>query len=206
VRAVEAAESTQVTVPGQLGALDVGGAVAQPLTVVLMRYKVLDQLEKPQGRVRCEVAGPAPIGTGVDVEGDLTGHVELSNTGKSVVARGHVAGQANLECSRCLKQFPWQFHLAFTENCHLRQTDDPAEYEIAQDEEEPIPILDEDVIDLTELIRQLIAVEVPLRPLCRPDCAGLCPECGTDLNQNQCDCRKARVDPRWAKLREMLEE
>lgn len=171
-----------------------------------MRYRVLDQLQKPNGRVECEVDAPAPMGTGVDVEGNVVGSVELANTGKSAVARGHLSGQAILECSRCLKDFAWQFDIDFTEDCCLRQIDDPTEYEAVQDEEEPIPLLDEDVIDLSELVRQLIAVEVPLRPLCKAECAGLCPECGTDLNGQQCGCAPGAVDPRWAKLKEILGE
>lgn len=183
-----------------------GDAVGQPSAVVVMRYGVLGQLQKPGGRVECQVDDPAPLGTGVDVAGNVVGRVELSNTGTSVVARGYVMGQAVLECSRCLEQFRWPFRVDFTENCCLRQIDDPAEYEAAQDEDEPVPILDEDVVDLSELVRQLIAVEMPLRPLCRPDCAGLCPKCGTDLNSDPCNCGRDHVDPRWAKLKELLEE
>ncbi len=171
-----------------------------------MRYGVLSQLQKPGGRVRCEVDAPAPMGTGVDLAGNVLGRIELSNAGRFVVARGHIRGGAVLECSRCLKQFPWQFRVDFTESCHLRQIDDPTEYEAGQDEDEPIPILDEDVVDLSELIRQLIAVEMPLRPLCRSECAGLCPRCGTDLNEESCNCDRGHIDPRWAKLKEMLEE
>lgn len=171
-----------------------------------MRYGVLSQLQKPGGRVECEVDDPTPVGTGVDLAGHVVGRIELSNTGSSVFARGHVTGRALLECSRCLRQFSWPFRVDFTESCDLRQIDDPTEYEAAQDEDEPIPILDEDVVDLNELIRQLIVVEMPLRPLCRPDCAGLCPQCGTDLNEQRCDCDRGHTDPRWAKLKQMLEE
>jgi uncharacterized protein len=171
-----------------------------------MRYDVLGQLEKPGGQVHCEVDDPGPVGTGVDLAGNAVGRVELANTGKSVIARGYIAGEAILECSRCLKRFPWSFRVDFTENCHLRQIDDPSEYDTADDEDEPVPILDEGIVDLSELVRQLIAVEVPLQPLCQPDCAGLCPTCGTNLNEGSCDCLRGRVDPRWAKLKEMLEE
>ncbi|MGQ9729957.1 MAG: YceD family protein [Candidatus Zipacnadales bacterium] len=171
-----------------------------------MRYQILAQLQKPNARVACDIDHPPPVGTGVELRGHVLGRVELTNTGRVVIARGHVSGQGVLECSRCLREFLWQFSIEFTENCALSQTDDPREYTVNRDEDEIIPILDDDIIDLTELIRQLIAVEVPFAPLCRPDCPGLCPKCGAVLDEESCNCQRNMSDPRWAKLRELLGE
>ena len=173
--------------------------------VGLMRYNILTRLEKPNGQVRCEIDGAGPGGTGADLTGDVTGHVELTHTGgDDVVARGRVSGTADVECSRCVKAVPWRFDIEFVENCTLREIDDPEGYEMESDEEELVPILDDDVIDLTELVRQLIAVEVPYSPVCDPDCAGLCAACGADLNEADCGCPEKPIDPRWQKLKELL--
>ncbi len=166
-----------------------------------MRYQILGQLRKPSGRVVVEIDAPAPAGTGAELTGNVVGQAELTNTGKTVTVRGRTAGEATLYCSRCLRDFPWRFDISFVEPCALRQIDDPEQYQVAEDEEEAIPILDADVVDLTELVRQLIAVEVPYRPLCRPDCAGLCPRCGADRNEGKCGCEDEAIDPRWAKLK-----
>jgi uncharacterized protein len=68
--------------------------------------------------------------------------------------------------------------------------------ELSDDEAYPIV---EDKLDLGPLVREAILLELPLAPLCRPDCRGLCPTCGVDRNEEDCHC-VAPVDPRWAIL------
>jgi uncharacterized protein len=60
-----------------------------------------------------------------------------------------------------------------------------------------------DQIDLGQMVREHILLEAPLAPLCRPDCAGLCPTCGIDLNTATCDCVTIAVDPRWEALSQL---
>jgi len=59
------------------------------------------------------------------------------------------------------------------------------------------------ILDLTEAIRQYALLAVPMKPLCRGDCAGLCPNCGHNLNQGPCDCLPQKVDPRWSELNKL---
>jgi uncharacterized protein len=65
-------------------------------------------------------------------------------------------------------------------------------------DEEAYPIVD-DELDLSPMVHDAIVLELPLAPLCRPDCRGLCPTCGADRNQRECGC-VAPPDPRWASL------
>ena len=60
-----------------------------------------------------------------------------------------------------------------------------------------------DQIDLAAMVREIILLDAPLAPLCRLDCAGLCPTCGIDLNTASCDCVTAVVDPRWEALSQL---
>jgi uncharacterized protein len=62
------------------------------------------------------------------------------------------------------------------------------------------PIDGHHIIDMTEAVRQYILLTTPMKPLCREDCAGLCPVCGHNLNQGPCSCPPQGVDPHWAKL------
>jgi uncharacterized protein len=57
-----------------------------------------------------------------------------------------------------------------------------------------------DTIDLAPLVREAIMLELPLAPVCSPDCQGLCPTCGADLNDGPCGCAPTSGDPRWAAL------
>src|SRR5262249_45945742 len=56
------------------------------------------------------------------------------------------------------------------------------------------------LLDLTEAVRQYREVSIEMQPLCRPDCRGLCPRCGKDFNEGDCECPGGRIDNRWAKL------
>lgn len=60
------------------------------------------------------------------------------------------------------------------------------------------------LLDLTEALRQYTIVAVPMKPLCKADCAGICPTCGTNLNESTCDCDKSLKDGRWGPLLERL--
>ena len=60
------------------------------------------------------------------------------------------------------------------------------------------------VLDITEAIRQYAVLALPMKPLCKPDCQGLCPHCGRNLNEGQCSCPQKSVDARWTKLKELL--
>ncbi|HJN15417.1 MAG TPA: DUF177 domain-containing protein [Armatimonadota bacterium] len=169
-----------------------------------MRYDKLGQLTKHR-HLTCAIDEPPPDGTGVEVVGHIVGEVELIHTGeRDVVARGKITGEAVSECSRCVKSFAWPIEIDFTEDCTLREIDNPEGYEVAEDEEDLVPILDEDIIDLSELLRQLIGVEAPISPLCDEDCEGLCAACGADLNDGDCGCPDAPTDPRWDKLKQLL--
>lgn len=60
-----------------------------------------------------------------------------------------------------------------------------------------------DLLDLEPMVREVLLLDAPLVPLCRPDCKGLCPVCGADLNTESCSCSTEVTDPRWAALDEL---
>jgi uncharacterized protein len=91
------------------------------------------------------------------------------------------------------------------EECALAQIDEPDAYEVGADGVDAMPILDDDIIDLSELVRQNLVVNLPTAVLCAPACLGLCPGCGKNLNEGPCQCDTDRIDPRLAKLRELLD-
>ena len=62
-------------------------------------------------------------------------------------------------------------------------------------------VYDGDEVDLTPLVQEQVLLALPTRPLCKEDCRGLCPQCGINLNEHQCDCRSGQFDTRLAVLR-----
>lgn len=167
-----------------------------------MRYE-LGPLRKPAGRMAVDLAAEAPEGAGATAADLVRGHLELANVDTGISVRGHLTVPLELECSRCLGLFDQRLEIDVNEDCALRQIDAPESYAEGKDEPCQIPILNDDEVDLTELVRQLIAMHVPIRPLCRDACPGLCPRCGKDLNLGPCGCQEEAGDTRWSPLRDL---
>jgi uncharacterized protein len=168
-----------------------------------MRYDVLGQLTGPQGHARLTVEAPVPPGTGCEWVGPLHGVVTLEKAGEHFLATGWLEARARLDCGRCTQPHEITIRVDLAETVALQQTDEPSAYrEDAGDA--PLPILSGDQIDLSELARQVLVLAIPPRSLCSSDCRGLCPQCGQDLNEEQCDCDTDRTDPRLEALRDLL--
>jgi uncharacterized protein len=169
-----------------------------------MLYGPLDKLRKGLP-LRCEIDSDAPAGTGETVLGPVTGGILLSPAGKTLMAQGYLDVELEMQCVRCGRLHPVNLHIVVERECSLEQIDDPSAY-LEEEDLGPMPIANGDDIDLSELVRQLIIINVPPRPLCRPDCRGLCAQCGADLNEGSCGCEAEATDPRLSALRAFLRE
>ncbi len=107
----------------------------------------------------------------------------LEHVADGIVVRGEVEAPWQAVCSRCLQPVAGEISV------HVDEL-----YEPAPLEGETYP-LDDDTLDLTPLVRDALLLELPLAPLCTEDCAGICPSCGADRNETQCDCRSDDSDP-----------
>lgn len=121
---------------------------------------------------------------------------------------GTVQSRLELDCSRCVEPFG----LPVDQEFDLRYL--PAATGMADvPEEEEAEVADDDVamtfyrdeqIDLGEMLREQFCLALPMKPLCRPDCQGLCPQCGTNRNLVPCDCNPHWEDPRMAGLKTLI--
>jgi len=114
---------------------------------------------------------------------------------------GRITALAEPECARCLKLFPvtLQSEVRFI----LDQSEAATESDIKDDDYEFISKAAASY-DLTGRVRETILLSQPLRYLCKPDCKGLCPICGTYLNVKACNCQREEIDPRWEKLQHLF--
>ena len=117
---------------------------------------------------------------------------------------GRFTARARLSCSRCLADFLLElsepFSLTYCPRSHMPEQERPGEEtEVSPDEIDLIPF-DGDEIDLLDGLQEQLVMSLPVKPLCSPDCKGICPECGADLNRNPCQCTKDSIDPRMAVL------
>jgi len=107
---------------------------------------------------------------------------EVEDAGKNYVVRGRIECQKSFTCDRCLTQ-------AMEKQIH----------EFAEEFDKSTAV--DDLIDVTELLRDELLAAQPMKNLCKADCKGLCPVCGANLNDGDCGCDKHIVDPRLAALK-----
>lgn len=125
---------------------------------------------------------------------------EISRLDQGFLLRAHLSYGQTLACQRCLR--PVTERVDDELELLLVDHEPGAEEEERELEEEDLGVLvvDEPEIDLWPLLREQVQLNVPMRPLCNEDCAGLCPVCGADLNEGACDCARQTFDPRWSGL------
>jgi uncharacterized protein len=115
---------------------------------------------------------------------------------------GRVKTTLELPCSRCLETYPLPVDQEFDLRYHP-QSEASAEPETeVEDEDLETSFYRDEQIDLNELMREQFYLALPMKPLCREDCKGLCPQCGTNLNTATCDCSTEWEDPRLAALKQ----
>ena len=125
-------------------------------------------------------------------------------TGSDVVVRGRIEGAGKTECGRCLGEAEVDLgadvHVLFSANAARANGDDVSDLEEGDGEMDILPH-DGVEIDLAAVVREQLILAMPMRPLCREDCKGLCDQCGQDLNLGPCAHQaEPRVDPRLVKL------
>ena len=117
---------------------------------------------------------------------------------------GSVNTDVSLVCSRCLATYESPVASAFTIIFRKGTVAEAASEEEAELSEQDLisAVYSGDEIDLTHEIEEQIAMEVPFKPLCGENCKGLCPECGTDLNQASCSCSGNRINFKFSALKD----
>lgn len=148
---------------------------------------------------------PAPENLGVAMARVPEGSpIELDLRLESVLEGVLVTGTADLlvaaECSRCLEAFDWHEEVELTELFAYPATDARGAVVEEEDEsEDPLPVVQDDLIDLQPTLRDAVVLDLPLAPLCSEDCLGLCPVCGVRREDDPSHAHEA-TDPRWAAL------
>jgi uncharacterized protein len=134
------------------------------------------------------------------------GSVKFTRINEGILADVKVDTRVRLSCSRCLKDTEQPISLQFAEE--YRPTVDLASGAAVRvhTEEDKFTLDESHTLDLTEAVRQYALTAIPLSPLCREDCAGLCPVCGKDRNVSPHDHRSEPTDPRLEILGRLLED
>jgi len=131
----------------------------------------------------------------------LTGQLDFLRTGSNILITGSLDVTLQKSCARCLTELVLPVSIEI-EELFYPQTDIATGHavEIPDDAEETNLIDDHNIVDLFEIVRQEVVLANDVVLYCRPDCRGLCQDCGADLNIETCDCESKHIDPRWSGL------
>lgn len=165
---------------------------------MILDLKTLFDLVGESREIACELDlsneslyGVAPFQQPVRVTGKIenrAGVVRLVFSVKSVLS---------LRCDRCLKAVERDLDKSF-EHILVRELSNEG------DEEYEYIVCEDGTLDLAELVRTDLMLELPTKVLCKEDCKGLCPKCGKDLNLGSCGCTTKDIDPRWQALSDLF--
>lgn len=128
--------------------------------------------------------------------------LRLERVGQDVRVGMRLVAAVSLACARCLDPLvlPIEVQTRFTFCKDCGRTWQPREMRLAVEDLETGSYHGEE-IDLSDLVYEQIVLSLPMKPLCREDCKGFCPRCGTNLNVENCGCVDTGGDPRWDALR-----
>ena len=134
----------------------------------------------------------------------VEGHLRFLRTDAGVWVTGALVAPARVTCSRCLQEssVPVRFRM---DDIYYPTVDVNTGGRIPLPEEaDGHCVIDSShILDITESIRQYTRVGLPMKPMCKPECAGLCLRCGVNLNQVTCSCDSQEMDARWLPLLSM---
>lgn len=168
-----------------------------------MRFNVAQLLKEPVGSTRKYHLAEdiQDLDEEVKLTRPIEGTIRLIHSTEGVLVSGQLHTEIELTCSRCLE--PLSTAIDFTLEEEFRPTLDistGAKLPRVDGEDEATLIDDHHILDLLEVMRQHILLALPPRPLCQPDCAGLCVQCGQNLNEGPCTCEQPLGDSRWEAL------
>jgi uncharacterized protein len=171
-----------------------------------MQYNVAQLLKEPTGATRTYQVQQRIIGVPGIID-RVHGQLDMLRTHEGILVNAKLDIESNLMCSRCLREFTRPSTLFIEEECfpaidlHTGRQLPPTD-----EEEVAFRIDDTHTLDLHEVLRQYVISDSLMKPLCHPDCPGLCQHCGVNFNQTRCECDAGPRDQRWAALAALLDK
>ncbi len=126
---------------------------------------------------------------------NINGMILIDRAQQGLVVQGEFSGETTLECVRCLNTFTHTLHSEWTELYAFNEK---------SVSESGLLMPDDGHIDFTPVLREYALLEIPIKALCKPDCKGLCPECGQDLNVKDCGHKQVDDDSPFSVLKDLL--
>ncbi|HEY0428316.1 MAG TPA: DUF177 domain-containing protein [Pyrinomonadaceae bacterium] len=116
---------------------------------------------------------------------------------------GTISALTLVECTRCLTEIEQNLEFSFDATFVFPENFTEAKEAELKDADLNVSILETSEIDLSELAREQILLNLPEQVLCTEDCKGLCEKCGANRNLINCNCEEKEIDPRWSALKNL---
>lgn len=139
----------------------------------------------------------------VQLAAPLDFHGEAYKFNEEVILKGEISSVLRLSCSRCLEYFSYPFHSEFVMEYFAKGQETLEEERELEEADLITSYYTNNRIDLLATVREQIFLSIPIKPLCLPQCKGLCPECGCNLNVSQCNCLTEKIDDRLLVLKKL---
>ena len=133
----------------------------------------------------------------VDVQGKLTKHIAQTDV------EGTISAETETGCTRCLQAVEQKLDISFEAAFVTEENYTKAKEAEINAKDLDVSVVEDDKIDLAELVREQILLNLPEQVFCKEDCKGLCEKCGANRNLIDCKCIEKEVDPRWSALKNL---
>lgn len=136
------------------------------------------------------------------IEADVRVEADVTRALDDIVVRGNVSVSMGLQCGRCLEDFRADLEVPL--DLLLRPKPEVIDEEDEDDTESVF--YEGEVFDLAPVVKELLVLSMPIKPLCDEACKGLCPKCGQNLNEGKCGCVTTEIDQRFSALKDYLDK
>jgi uncharacterized protein len=133
-------------------------------------------------------------------------HLKIEKAESEIIVRGNVMADIKLQCGRCMEDFSAQRNIPVEVVYHSIDEIRKDETHEVRNEELDTGFYEGEELDINELMKEQILLNIPMKPLCSDECLGICIHCGTNLNKKKCDCVTDDSDPRFSSLKELLKK
>jgi uncharacterized protein len=135
----------------------------------------------------------------------VSARLSIEKAGEEIMVKGDLRAEIKLICSRCLKEYNGKLTVPVDVVYRpVEELKDEAHLNEVKSEELDLDFYSGEEIDLLDLIKEQVELNIPMKPLCDDACKGICPKCGTDLNIRSCTCSVKDIDPRFESLKKLL--
>ncbi len=159
----------------------------------------------PEG-LKVEFKDVKDLGEDLRIKNPFSGYLKLKKIGIEVKLEGFLDGVIILECDRCLVSFEFPVKHEFKISIQPLNSLNIEEEKELMEEDMEVSFYENSWISFYDILREEIFLAIPYKKLCKPDCKGLCPVCGTNLNENTCNCKVSKKESPFAILKNLLKE